>query len=131
MGVGSPGAILDAVERGVDIFDCVLPTRIARHGTAMTSHGRMLMKNKEFEQDFTPLDPECNCYTCKNYTRAYIRHLIKAEEILGQRLITIHNTHFLLNLMENIRQAIKEDRFLEFKKEFYEKYGLNNNDKDF
>ena len=131
MGVGSPGAILDAVERGVDIFDCVLPTRIARHGTAMTSHGRMLMKNKEFEQDFTPLDPECNCYTCKNYTRAYIRHLIKAEEILGQRLITIHNTHFLLNLMENIRQAIKEDRFIEFKKEFYEKYGLNNNDKDF
>lgn len=131
MGVGSPGAILDAVERGVDIFDCVLPTRIARHGTAMTSSGRMLMKNKEFERDFTPLDHECDCYTCKNYTRAYIRHLIKAEEILGQRLITIHNTHFLLNLMANIRQAIKEDRFLEFKKEFYEKYGLNNNDKDF
>ncbi len=131
MGVGSPGAILDAVERGVDIFDCVLPTRIARHGTAMTSRGRILLKNKEFEEDFTPLDSECDCYTCKNYTKAYIRHLIKAEEILGQRLITIHNTRFLLRLMENIRKAIKEDRFLEFKKEFYEKYGLNNNDKDF
>lgn len=131
MGVGSPGAILDAVERGVDIFDCVLPTRIARHGTAMTSHGRLLLKNKEFETDFTPLDEECDCYTCKHYTKAYIRHLIKAEEILGQRLITIHNTRFLLHLMENIRKAIKEDRFLEFKKEFYEKYGLNDNDKDF
>ncbi len=131
MGVGSPGAILDAVERGVDIFDCVLPTRIARHGTAMTSHGRLLLKNKEFETDFTPLDEECDCYTCKHYTKAYIRHLIKAEEILGQRLITIHNTRFLLHLMENIRKAIKEDNFLEFKKEFYEKYGLNDNDKDF
>lgn len=131
MGVGSPGAILDAVERGVDIFDCVLPTRIARHGTAMTSHGRLLLKNKEFEADFSPLDEECDCYTCKHYTKAYIRHLIKAEEVLGQRLITIHNTRFLLHLMENIRKAIKEDRFSEFKKEFYEKYGLNDNDKDF
>ncbi len=131
MGVGSPGAILDAVERGVDIFDCVLPTRIARHGTAMTTHGRLILKNKEFERDFTPIDDECDCYTCKHYTKAYIRHLIKAEEILGQRLVTIHNTRFLLRLMENIREAIKEDRFLEFKKEFYEKYGLNDNDKDF
>ena len=131
MGVGSPGAILDAVERGVDIFDCVLPTRIARHGTAMTTHGRLILKNKEFERDFTPIDDECDCYTCKHYTKAYIRHLIKAEEILGQRLVTIHNTRFLLRLMENIREAIKEDRFLEFKQEFYEKYGLNDNDKDF
>ena len=131
MGVGSPGAILDGVERGIDMFDCVLPTRIARHGTAMTSVGRKLLKNKEFERDFTPLDHECNCYCCKNYTRAYLHHLIKAEEILGQRLISIHNTHFLLNLMENIRKAIREDRFLEFKAEFYEKYGLNNSDKDF
>ena len=131
MGVGSPGAILDAVERGVDIFDCVLPTRLARHGTAMTTHGRLILKNKEFERDFTPIDDECDCYTCKHYTKAYIRHLIKAEEILGQRLVTIHNTRFLLRLMENIREAIKEDRFLEFKKEFYEKYGLNDNDKDF
>ena len=131
MGVGSPGAILDAVERGIDMFDCVLPTRIARHSAAMTSRGRIILKNKEFERDYTPLDHECDCYTCKNYTRAYLRHLVKAEEILGARLITIHNIHFLLNFMKNIREAIKEDRFLEFKKEFYEKYGLNNSDKDF
>ena len=131
MGVGSPGAILDGVERGIDMFDCVLPTRIARHGTAMTSRGRKLLKNKEFEKDFTPLDSECDCYCCKHYTKAYLHHLIKAEEMLGQRLISIHNTHFLLNLMKNIREAIKEDRFLEFKAEFYEKYGLNESDKDF
>jgi queuine tRNA-ribosyltransferase len=130
MGVGSPGAILDGVERGVDMFDCVLSTRIARHGTAMTTYGRMLLKNKEFERDFTPLDPECDCYTCKNYTRAYLRHLIKADEVFGQRLISIHNTRFLLRLMENIRQAIREDRFLEFKNEFYQKYGITD-DKDF
>ena len=131
MGVGSPGAILDGVERGVDMFDCVLPTRIARHGTAMTSTGRKLLKNKEFERDFTPLDHECDCYCCKNYTKAYLHHLIKAEEVLGQRLISIHNIHFLLNLMANIRKAIKEDRFLEFKAEFYEKYGLNESSRDF
>ena len=131
MGVGSPGAILDGVERGVDMFDCVLPTRIARHSCAMTSHGRMILKNKEFEKDFAPLDPECDCYTCKNYTRAYLRHLVKADEILGARLISIHNIHFLQNLMRNIRQAIKEDRFLEFKEEFYEKYGLNDSERDF
>ena len=131
MGVGSPGAILDGVERGVDMFDCVLPTRIARHSCAMTSHGRLILKNKEFEADFNPIDSECDCYTCKNYTRAYIRHLVKAEEILAARLISIHNIHFLENLMKNIRKAIKEDRFLEFKEEFYEKYGLNDNEKDF
>lgn len=131
MGVGSPGAILDGVERGVDMFDCVLPTRIARHSCAMTSHGRLILKNKEFEADFNPIDSECDCYTCKNYTRAYIRHLVKAEEILAARLISIHNIHFLENLMKNIREAIKKDRFLEFKEEFYEKYGLNDNEKDF
>ena len=131
MGVGSPGAILDGVERGVDMFDCVLPTRIARHSCAMTSHGRLILKNKEFEADFNPIDSECDCYTCKNYTRAYIRHLVKAEEILAARLISIHNIHFLENLMKNIREAIKGDRFLEFKEEFYEKYGLNDNEKDF
>ena len=131
MGVGSPGAILDGVERGVDMFDCVLPTRIARHSCAMTSRGRMILKNKEFEKDFSPLDAECDCYTCKNYTRAYLRHLVKADEILGARLISIHNIHFLQNLMRNIRLAIKEDRFLEFKEEFYQKYGLNESDRDF
>jgi len=131
MGVGSPGAILDGVERGIDMFDCVLSTRIARHGTAMTSTGRKLLKNKEFERDFTTLDNECDCYCCKNYTKAYLHHLIKAEEILGYRLLSIHNTHFLLNLMKNIREAIKEDRFQEFKSDFYNKYGLNNNERDF
>ena len=131
MGVGSPGAILDAVERGIDMFDCVLPTRIARHGAAMTSRGRMILKNKSFEKEFIPLDSECDCYCCKYYTRAYLHHLVRADEMLGARLLSIHNIHFLENLMKNIRKSIKEDRFLEFKKEFYEKYGLNNNDKDF
>ncbi len=131
MGVGSPGAILDAIERGVDMFDCVLPTRIARHGTAMTSHGRIIIKNKEYEHDFTPLDDNCDCYCCKHYTKAYLRHLFKANEMLGHRLMSIHNIRFLVNLTEKAREAIKEDRFLEYKKEVYEKYGLNNNDKDF
>lgn len=131
MGVGSPGAILDAIERGVDMFDCVLPTRIARHGTAMTSHGRVIIKNKEYEHDFKPLDDNCDCYCCKNYTKAYLRHLFKANEMLGHRLMSIHNIRFLVNLTEKAREAIKEDRFLEYKKEVYEKYGLNDNDKDF
>ena len=131
MGVGSPGAILDAIERGVDMFDCVLPTRIARHGTAMTSHGRIIIKNKEYERDFTPLDDNCDCYCCRNYTKAYLRHLFKANEMLGHRLMSIHNISFLVNLTTKAREAIKEDRFLEYKKEVYEKYGLNNNEKDF
>ena len=131
MGVGSPGAILDGVERGIDMFDCVLPTRIARHGTAMTSEGRLIVKNKSFEEDFGSLDPACACYTCQNYTRAYLRHLLKAEEILAQRLITIHNINFLMDLMKNIRAALKEDRFLQFKHQFYEQYGLYDNEKDF
>ena len=131
MGVGSPGAILDAVERGIDMFDCVLPTRIARHGTAMTSQGRLVIKNKEFERDYTPLDHKCDCYCCKNYTRAYLRHLFKANEILAYRLLSIHNVNFLVKLTEKIRQAIKEDRFLEFKEQVYKEYGLNESDKDF
>ena len=131
MGVGSPGAILDGVERGIDMFDCVLPTRIARHGAAMTSTGRKVLKNRQYEKQFVPLDSECDCYCCKYYTRAYLHHLVRADEMLGARLLSIHNIHFLENLMKGIRTAIKEDRFLEFKAEFYEKYGLNNNDKDF
>ena len=131
MGVGSPGAILDAVERGVDMFDCVLPTRIARHGTAMTTYGRVIIKNKEYEKDFTPLDSKCDCYCCKNYTKAYLRHLFKANEMLGQRLLSIHNVTYLVKLADNIRQAIKEDRFLEFKEQVYRDYGLNDSDKDF
>ena len=131
MGVGSPGAILDAVERGVDMFDCVLPTRIARHGTAMTSKGRLILKNKEFERDFTPLDSKCDCYTCKNYTKAYIHHLIKADEILGYRLLSIHNIRFLNNLTAEIRQAIKDDKFMELKKRVYSEYGIVDGGKDF
>ena len=123
MGVGSPGAILDAVERGIDMFDCVLPTRIARHGTAMTTNGRKILKNKEFERDFSPLDNKCDCYTCKNYTKSYIRHLFKAKEILGARLLSIHNLRFLVKLMEDVRNAILEDKLLEFRSEFYKKYG--------
>ena len=131
MGVGSPGAILDAIERGVDMFDCVLPTRIARHGTAMTTYGRVIIKNKEYERDFTPLDPKCDCYCCKNYTKAYLRHLFKANEMLGHRLLSIHNIRYLVKLTEEAREAIKEGRFLEYKKEVYDNYGLDNKKQDF
>ncbi|MGX9755608.1 tRNA guanosine(34) transglycosylase Tgt [Clostridioides difficile] len=123
MGVGSPDDLVEGVIRGVDMFDCVLPTRIARNGTAMTSQGKVVVRNATYAEDFTPLDPECDCYTCKNYSRAYIRHLVKANEILGARLITTHNLHFLLNLMKQIRQAIMEDRLLDFRNEFFAKYG--------
>jgi queuine tRNA-ribosyltransferase len=111
------------------MFDCVLPTRIARNGTAFTSHGKLVVRNAAYAEDFRPMDEECSCYACRNYTRAYIRHLIKANEILGARLITIHNLYFLLKLMENIREAIKNDSLLEFKDEFYLKYGYNSNSK--
>ena len=103
--------------------DCVLPTRIARNGTAMTSKGKLVIKNAKYAKDFSPLDDECDCYACRNHTRAYIRHLINVDEILGARLLSIHNLRFLLKTMENIRQAIREDRFLEYKKEFYKNYG--------
>ena len=125
MGVGSPDALIECSIRGMDMFDCVLPTRIARHGTAMTSVGRVVIKNKVYERDFTPLDPNCDCYTCKNYTRAYIRHLIKANESFGQRLVSYHNLHFLIHLMEQIREAIRQDRLLDFREEFFEQYGIN------
>ena len=122
MGVGSPDDLLEGVLRGIDMFDCVLPTRIARNGTAMTSQGKVVVRNASYAEDFTSLDPECDCYTCKNYTKAYLRHLIKCNEILGARLLTIHNLHFLLKMMENVREAIKEDRLLDYKKDFFEKY---------
>ncbi|WP_425446033.1 tRNA guanosine(34) transglycosylase Tgt [Dethiothermospora halolimnae] len=123
MGVGSPDYLFESVIRGIDMADCVLPTRIARNGTVLTSHGKLVVKNAKYKRDFTPLDPECDCYTCQNYSRAYIRHLFNVNEILGARLATIHNLYFLLKLMENIRTAIKEDRLLEYKEEFYKKYG--------
>ena len=122
MGIGTPDYIFEAVERGVDMFDCVEPTRIARHGMAMTSHGRISIKNAKFERDFTPLDPECDCYTCRNYSRAYLRHLFKAGETMSHMLLTEHNLRFLSKLSEDIRRSIEEDRFSEFKEEFYSKY---------
>lgn len=131
MGVGSPDALLEGAIRGVDMFDCVLPTRIARNGTCMTSQGRLVIRNAKYQDDFGPLDPECSCYTCTHYSRAYIRHLIKADETFGIRLTTYHNLHFLLDLMRKIRQAIMEDRLLDFRDEFFEKYGLHENNKGF
>jgi queuine tRNA-ribosyltransferase len=125
MGVGSPDDLFEGVERGVDMFDCVLPTRIARNGTVMTSVGKVVIRNAKYAKDFSKLDPNCDCYTCRNYSRAYIRHLLKADEIFGLRLTTIHNLYFLLNLMQGIRDAIEQDRFLEYKKEFFANYGYN------
>lgn len=125
MGVGSPVSILEAIERGVDMFDCVLPTRIARHGTAMTAKGRVVIRNAKYKEEFIPLDDECDCYTCQNYTRAYLRHLFSANEQFGQRLVSIHNIRFLHKLVEESREAIEEDRFIEFKNNFYRKYGID------
>ncbi|MFZ5643143.1 MAG: tRNA guanosine(34) transglycosylase Tgt [Bacillota bacterium] len=122
MGVGSPDCLLEGVARGVDMFDCVLPTRIARNGTVFTHDGKLVVRNAEYARDFRPLDPDCDCYSCKNYSRAYIRHLIKANEILGVRLTTIHNLYFTLKLMHNIRVAIDEGRFYSYKKEFLERF---------
>ena len=125
MGVGSYDSLLEGIMRNVDMFDCVLPTRIARHGTLMTSQGRLTIKKQEYEYDFGPLDPECDCYTCKNYSRAYLRHLFRCNEGLGARLLSIHNLRFLIKLMEDARQAIKEDRFGDFKDAFFKRHNLN------
>ncbi len=114
MGIGSLDMMFDGIRKGVDMFDCVLPTRLARHGTLMTSLGRINIKNAKYERDFTPLDPDCDCYCCKNYTRAYLHHLMKCEEGFGGRLCSIHNIRFLIRTMEQAREAIKNDRFLEF-----------------
>ena len=125
MGVGEPIDILEGVERGVDMFDCVLPTRLARHGHAFTRTGKINVKNAKYKEDFTPVDPECDCECCKHYTKAYIRHLIVANETLGQRLLSIHNLRFLIKLTEEIREAIKEDNFDNYKKDFIDKYKGN------
>ena len=122
MGVGEPLDMLEAVESGIDMMDCVQPTRIGRHGTVFTKYGRLVIKNKVYELDDRPLDEGCDCYACKNYMRGYIRHLFKAKEILGQRLATYHNLHFLIKLMNDSREAIKEGRFKEFKDEFIKNY---------
>ena len=123
MGVGTPDYLIEAALAGIDMCDCVLPTRIARHGTAMTANGKVVVRNATYERDFTPLDPECDCYTCKNYTRAYIRHLVKEKEILGVRLLSIHNLRFLTKLMERIREEIEHDNLKNFRDEFYKQYG--------
>ncbi|MFC5558137.1 tRNA guanosine(34) transglycosylase Tgt [Ureibacillus thermophilus] len=128
MGVGSPDALIEGAIRGIDMFDCVLPTRIARNGTLMTSQGRLVIKNAQYARDFGPLDPNCDCYACRNYSRAYVRHLIRTGEIFGMRLTTYHNLYFLLRLMEKVRQAIREDRLLDFRDEFFEQYGFNKPD---
>lgn len=125
MGVGTPEDLIEGVIRGVDMFDCVLPTRIARNGTAMTSQGKVVIKNAKYFEDFGPLDPKCDCYACKNYSRAYIRHLFKEDEILSSRLISYHNLFFLVQLMKQIREAIKEDRLMAFRADFYKDYGFD------
>ncbi|WP_077321100.1 tRNA guanosine(34) transglycosylase Tgt [Virgibacillus proomii] len=125
MGVGSPDSLIDGAIRGIDMFDCVLPTRIARNGTCMTSNGRLVVRNAKYARDFSPIDENCDCHVCNNYTRAYIRHLIKCNETFGFRLTTYHNLYFLLKLMEQVRIAISEDRLGSFREEFFEQYGFN------
>ena len=122
MGVGDPIDIIEGVIRGVDMFDCVLPTRIARHGNAFTRNGKINIKNAKYKEDFTPLEENCDCYACKNFTKAYIRHLIVCNEMLGGRLLSIHNIRFLIRLTEELREAIKEDRILEYKENFITQY---------
>ena len=125
MGVGTPDYLIEAVLSGIDMCDCVLPTRIARNGTALTSRGKVVVRNATYERDWNPLDDNCDCYTCKNYTRAYIRHLIKANEILGVRLLSIHNLKFLTNLMERVKIEIEHDNLQNFKEEFFKQYGYS------
>jgi len=122
MGVGAPEDLVEAVKRGIDMFDCVLPTRLARHGTAFTRAGKVVVRNAVYAFDFTPVDPVCDCYVCQNYTRAYIRHLIKAEEILAHRLLSFHNVYFLLKLMRDMRDAIRNDSFNTFYTKFFNDY---------
>lgn len=125
MGVGSPDYLIDGSIRGVDMFDCVLPTRIGRNGTVFTANGRIIVRDKKYAEDFTPIDPECDCYVCRNFTRGYIRHLFKSGEMLGLRLATWHNLRFLLKLMEDVREAICNDRLLDFRNEFFSKFGYD------
>ena len=125
MGVGTPDCLLEGVLRGVDMFDCVLATRIARNGTVFTRHGRMVIRNAQYAKDFRPIEEGCDCYACRNHSRAYIRHLFKAGEITGARLASIHNLRFLLKMMEEIRCAISEDKLEEYKKDFYDRYDMS------
>lgn len=122
MGVGSPDCLVEGTRRGIDMFDCVLATRIARNGTALTSQGKVVVRNGKYKEDFTPLDPECDCYCCRHYTKAYLRHMINVGEMMGGMLISLHNISFLTGLMRRMRQAILEGGFSEFAEEFYAKY---------
>jgi queuine tRNA-ribosyltransferase len=124
MGVGAPEDLLDGVARGVDMFDCVLPTRIARNGALFTRSGRLNIRNTAFTRDARPIEDGCACYTCRRFSRAYLRHLFKAEEILGLRLMTIHNLHFLLDLMRRVRQSILDGEFTAFRQQFMEGYRI-------
>ena len=126
MGVGTPDYLIEAAIAGIDMCDCVLPTRIARHGTALTSTGKLVVRNSQCERDFSPLDSECDCYACKNYSRAYIHHLIRTNEILGIRLLSIHNIKFLTNLMDRVRIEIEQDHLGDFRDDFYNKFGYTN-----
>lgn len=127
MGVGTPDCLIEGVLRGVDMFDCVLATRVARNGTALTAGGRLVVRNAAYTRDFSPLDPACDCYTCRNYSRAYLRHLFKAEEMLGPHLVSIHNLRFLLRLMERVREAIENDDMPGLRSRFYTRYDMSRN----
>ena len=127
MGVGSPDCLVEGVYRGIDMFDCVLATRIARNGTCFTDYGRLVVRNAKYARDFGPIEEGCDCYACQNFTRAYIRHLLKAGEITGGRLCTIHNLRYLLRLMERIRKAIEENCYEEFRNAFFAKYDMSRN----
>jgi queuine tRNA-ribosyltransferase len=122
MGLGTPVDLVEAVEVGLDLFDCVIPTRYGRNGTAFTNQGKLVIRNAPYSRDEAPLDKNCNCYTCRNFSRAYLRHLFNCGEILGTRLVSLHNVYFYLELMRQIRAAIRENRFLEFKKYFLQRY---------
>ncbi|MBQ1855470.1 MAG: tRNA-guanine transglycosylase, partial [Anaerovibrio sp.] len=122
MGVGTPDCLVEGVMHGIDMFDCVFPTRVARNGTAMTWNGRLVMKNAEFTSDFRPLEEGCDCYACRNFSRAYIRHLVRANEIFGLRLLSLHNLRFLQRFMHEMRQSIIEERFGEFRRNFLDNY---------
>ena len=125
MGVGSPDCLIEGVIRGVDMFDCVLPTRIARNGTVFTTKGKLVVRNAVYSDDFRPLDPECNCWVCQNYSRAYIRHLLKADEILGLRLTTYHNLHYMGDLMQKMRGAIRNGTIMSLYDQIMKHYGTS------
>ncbi len=122
MGVGTPDYLIEGAIRGIDMFDCVLPTRIGRNGTVLTKDGRLIIRDKKSAEDFRPIEDDCDCYACRNYSRAYIRHLLKAGEMFGLRLCSYHNIHFLIHLMEDVRKAIADDRLLDFRDEFFARY---------